>query len=159
MRPRLVPGSWKCASYFNLLVDVILAELLDIRREKYEPDGQRSAKIHVSTQNMVADLEREENYALDWWRSVENSSVVDLCKKRLSLAPLFIDAARAFLLTQASSASAERLLGRRWVPGRYSPASNGFFCGRDVAHGEQLRFTQINSPLNKLDLLAAALMP
>ncbi len=65
--------------------------------------------------NMVAELKRdgrrEPNYALDWWRSVENNSVVDLRKRQLSLAPLFLDAARAFLSIRASSASAERLFG------------------------------------------------
>ncbi len=89
---------------------------------------------------MVADLEREENYALDWWRSVENSSVVDLCKRRLSLAPLLLDDSNAFFAIQAASASAERLFGGRWVPGRYSSASSGFFRDRDVVHGVQLGF-------------------
>ncbi len=65
--------------------------------------------------NMLAELKRdgrrEPNYALDWWRSVENSSVVDLRKSRLSLAPLFLDAARALFSIQASSSCAERLFG------------------------------------------------
>ncbi len=76
---------------------------------------------------------------LDWWRSVKNSSVADLRKRRLSLAPLFLDAARAFLSIQASSASAEATLRGRWVPGGYSSARNGLSRDGDAAYGAQLR--------------------
>ncbi len=76
--------------------------------------------LELFGENMVAELKcdgrREPNYALDWWRSVENSSVVDLRKRRLSLAPLFLDAARAFLSIQTSSASdSSGTLGTRSV--------------------------------------------
>ncbi len=101
--------------YGDLLIDVIVGELPDILSNEYDPDGQYRANFMSVHKNMVAELKRdgrrEPNYALDWWRSVENSSVVDLRKRRLSLAPLFLDAARAFLSIQASSASAERLFG------------------------------------------------
>ncbi len=92
-----------------------MGELPDILSNEYDPDGQYRANFMSVLKNMVAELKRdgrrEPNYALDWWRSVENSSVVDLRERRLSLAPLFLDAARAFLSIQASSASAERLFG------------------------------------------------
>ncbi len=87
------PNRENVRQYVDLLVDVIVAELPDILSDEYEPDGQYSANFMSVHEQMVADLKRdgrrEPNYALDWWRSVENSSVVDLCKRRLSLAPLF----------------------------------------------------------------------
>ena len=68
--------------------------------------------VHKATvAELDRDRRREPNYAFEWWWSVENGSVVDLRKRRLSLASLFLDPARAFLLIQASFASAERLFG------------------------------------------------
>ncbi len=85
--------------YGDLLIDVIVGELPDILSNEYDPDRQYRANFMSVHKNMVAELKRdgrrEPNYALDWWRSVENGSVVDLRKRRLSLAPLFQDAARA----------------------------------------------------------------
>ncbi len=54
---------------------------------------------------------REPNAALDWCHAIENNAVIDLRKQKLYLAPLFLEAARAILSIQASSASAERLFG------------------------------------------------
>ncbi len=53
----------------------------------------------------------EPNGALDWRHAIENCAVIDLRKQKLYLAPMFLEAARAFLSMQASSASAERLFG------------------------------------------------
>ncbi len=71
--------------YGDLLIDVIVGESSDILSNEYDPDGQYRANFMSVHKNMVAELKRdgrrEPNYALDWWRSVENSSVVDLRKK------------------------------------------------------------------------------
>ncbi len=53
--------------------------------------------------------EKKIEYTLQWWRNIEKGNIRELTKKRLYSAPLFVDAARAFLSIQASSASAERL--------------------------------------------------
>jgi len=62
---------------------------------------------------MVSELtnvgRRTSNTALMWWSSIEKSTGTDLRKKKLYQASLFTDMARAFLSTQASPASAERL--------------------------------------------------
>ncbi len=64
---------------------------------------------------------QEPNTVLDWWRSIENSSIVCLRKRKLYLALLLLDPVRAYLSVQSSSASAERLFrdsgyheGIRW---------------------------------------------
>ncbi len=102
---------------------------------------------------MVAELKSdgrpEPNYALDWWRSVENSSVVDLCKRRLSLAPLLLDDSKRLLRDTGSFCVCRATIRGRWVPGRYSSASSGFFRDRDVVRGVQLGFAQIKSPLKQ----------
>ncbi len=54
---------------------------------------------------------REPNTALNWWRSIENSTARDLSKRKLYFVILFVDVARAYLSIQASSASAEHLFG------------------------------------------------
>ncbi len=93
--------------------------------------------------------EGEPNYALDWWRSVENSSVVELCKRRLSLAPLFLDAARAFLSIQAASASAERLFRDAGYQEGTRRQTAGPSVTEDVAHA------QIKSPLKQAGVISS----
>ncbi len=109
------PNRGNVRQYVDLLVDVTVVELPDLVSDEYEPGGQYSASFMSLHKNKVADLKhdgrREPNCALDWWRSVENSSVVDSRKRRLSLSPLSLDAAGAFLSIQASPASAEPLFG------------------------------------------------
>ena len=54
---------------------------------------------------------REPKAALQWWYGIEHSNVTDLRRRKLYMAPMFIEVARAFLSIQASSAAAERLFG------------------------------------------------
>ncbi len=71
--------------YGDLLIGAIVGELPDILSNEYDPDGRYRANFMSGQKNMVAELKRdgrrEPNYALDWWRSVDNSSVIDLRKK------------------------------------------------------------------------------
>eukprot|EP00171_Calliarthron_tuberculosum_P003336 IDg3336t1 len=101
--------------YVGVLVQVIVGELRDILADEYDQDEKYDSYFMSIRKPMLAELEqfgrREPKYALDWWKNIENSTVVNLRKRRLSLAPIFLDAARAFLSIQASSASAERLFG------------------------------------------------
>ncbi len=41
---------------------------------------------------------REPSAALDWWSVIANSAAIDLRKQKLYLAPLFLEAARAFFV-------------------------------------------------------------
>lgn len=101
--------------YANMLGDVVVAELPDILNDEFDEDAQYKANFMSVHKQMVAHVSivgcQEPNAALNWWRTIENSRDSDLRKRKMYLAPLFIDAARAFLSVQASSASAERLFG------------------------------------------------
>ncbi len=56
--------------YGDLLIDVIVRELPDIRGKECDPDGQYRANLMTVDKTMVAELKRdgrrEPNYAVDW---------------------------------------------------------------------------------------------
>jgi len=76
----------------------MVEELEDSGRKKFEEELEDSGRKKSET-------------ALSWWWSIENSKVRDLQDRRLLSTCEFVDAARAFLSVQASSASTERLFG------------------------------------------------
>ncbi len=84
-------------------------------RRLFEDDGHYKFNFKSVQRQIVFHLDqvgrREPNPVLDWRRTIENSTVMDLRKEKLYLAPLFLEAAHAFLSIQASSAFAERLFG------------------------------------------------
>ena len=53
----------------------------------------------------------EPDAALQWWHEVEISSALSLRKRKLYMAPILIDLARAFLTIQPPPAPFQRLLG------------------------------------------------
>lgn len=73
----------------------------------------RRADLRIVHKQMKVELELEElkdaEFSLVWWKHIETSNVVDLCRWKLFMAPLFFDVARAYLSIQASSPPAERL--------------------------------------------------
>ncbi len=70
--------------------------------DEFEDDGHYKANFKSVHRQTVFHLDqvgrREPNAALDWWRAIENSAVIDLRKQKLYLAPLFLEAARAFFV-------------------------------------------------------------
>ena len=100
-------------NYAQLLVEIMVAELLDILGNDFETNGNYKNDFMTVHRCMLEHLDvngrQNPNAALEWCKAVENLSVIELRRKKLYLAPIFIDAARAYLSVQASSAAAEGL--------------------------------------------------
>lgn len=110
-----LPSTENKIRYRSLLVMVAVRELRDILGSEYDPEGDFINNFLSLHKIMVNDLEQvgvcDPEFALSWWKAIEESLVLDICEKILALVPLFFDCARAFVSIHASSASVERLFG------------------------------------------------
>ena len=101
--------------YLQLLAKVIVSELPELLGCSFSDIVQTESMFILVHEQMVSNVRKNgrlhPNEALEWWKWADTSSTSDLRQRKLYLAPLFIEAARAYLSIQASSASAERLFG------------------------------------------------
>lgn len=102
-------------AYYEILYNSIAKEIPDLLTDEYDSSTDYVSIIRSTHSHMCSQLNSVGIHcpveSLKWWANIENSSVIELRRRRLYTAPLLIDVARAFLSIQASSAAAERLFG------------------------------------------------
>lgn len=100
------------SDYEKVLIKALLRELPSIL-DPYQHEIRYEAVFETVLKRLRKNLDehgrREPNEALRFWRKIANARSGELAAEKIQLVPFLMDAARAYLSIQASSASAERL--------------------------------------------------
>lgn len=99
-------------SYVKLLIDMIVQQLPGIMGDAFDEVVDYKSNLLSLHRTMKEHLDilgrKEPAEAAEWWRAIEKSSVADVLKQRLHVAPMFVVVARKFLAIPDASSTKKR---------------------------------------------------